>query len=96
MRFLQAPPLRLGTPDLSPQGVPRPAPSAGAGRRRGSMVAMAPTRTRYVPCPHCGEPVQVGEVGITVAELHEPVAWRVTKVLNPCQGGCPMKADDFR
>ena len=57
---------------------------------------MAPTRTRNVPCPHCGETVQVREVGIMVAELPEPVTWRVTKVLDPCRGGCPMKADDFR
>jgi hypothetical protein len=50
------------------------------------------TRPTDTPCPRCGDPLVVTEVGIMVAEQSEPVAW--SQQSRRCPRGCQYTADE--
>ena len=63
--------------------------------RLGSLTAVANqhrTRSTDTPCPRCGTPLKVSEVGIMVAELPEPVQWVEDR--RWCPQGCQYTADE--
>ncbi len=57
---------------------------------------MAQTRIRPTdtPCPRCGTPLRVQEVGVTVAEFADPVTWAAQRRF--CINGCQYTADELR
>ena len=54
-----------------------------------------PTRTVELTysCPRCGGPVQGTEAALAVAELSQPVSWKL--VSRYCVNGCQLTVSDW-
>lgn len=67
------------------------------GTQDGTTLPGMPNSTRIrttdTPCPRCGTPLKVQEVGITVAEFAEPVKWAPQRRF--CPHGHLFTADEL-